>query len=176
MNAHTDPNTKIYILKWRNGAPYVTPNDHCSEFTLAEAMRIAGSENVDVIDPETSAVIWHGSEATRGGVQAGGRTDGVQPIPPGPARDALEAIRDALAIPYAATVGDEKIRAKIIEERIMHAVGMLQGILGEDAYPDVPWSVAYLRARLAEHPAEGYKTWDERMAEIAAARRAGGQP
>jgi hypothetical protein len=35
------------------------------EFNLAEAMRIAGYENVDVIDPETSQVIWYGSEATR---------------------------------------------------------------------------------------------------------------
>lgn len=64
----TDPNTRIYLLKWRNGAPYVTPNDHRSEFTLVEAMRIAGFENVDVIDAETGQVIWHGSEATRGGV------------------------------------------------------------------------------------------------------------
>jgi hypothetical protein len=32
--------------------------------------------------------------------------------------------------------------------------------------------VAYLRARLAEHPAQGYKTWDERTAELEAARQA----
>ncbi len=30
--------------------------------------------------------------------------------------------------------------------------------------------MGYLRARLAEHPATGYKTWAERMAELAAAK------
>jgi len=30
--------------------------------------------------------------------------------------------------------------------------------------------VEYLRARLAEHPAVGYKTWDERVAELDAAK------
>jgi hypothetical protein len=64
----TDPNTKMYLLKWRDGAPYVSPREHRSEFNLAEAMRIAGFENVDVIDPETGQTIWHGSEATRSSV------------------------------------------------------------------------------------------------------------
>jgi hypothetical protein len=64
----TDPNTKIYVLTWRNGAPYVSPNDHRTEFDLAQAMRIAEMEDVDVIDAETGQVIWHGSEATRGSV------------------------------------------------------------------------------------------------------------
>jgi hypothetical protein len=86
------------------------------------------------------------------------------------ARDALQAVLEALDIPHAATVGDDQKRAKILDERLGHAVCMLQGILGRDVHPDVPWSVAYLRARLAEHPAEGYKTWAERMAELDAAR------
>jgi len=60
-----DPNTKMYVLKWHDGAPYVKPSDHRTEFNLAEAMRIAGFEDVDVIDPETGQVIWHGSEPTR---------------------------------------------------------------------------------------------------------------
>jgi hypothetical protein len=95
-------------------------------------------------------------------------------IPAGPARDALEAVRDALAIPFAATAGDEEIRAKILDQRLGYAVAMLRGILGDDPTADVPWSVAYLRAQLAKHPAEGYKTWDERMAELEAARAAAG--
>ena len=41
---------------------------------------------------------------------------------------------------------------------------MLRGILGEDATADIPWSVAYLRARLAELPATGYRTWEQAMA------------
>ena len=63
----TDPNTKVYVLTWRStGAPYTHPRDHRREFTLGEAMRIAEFENVDVIDPGTGQVIWHGAEATRG--------------------------------------------------------------------------------------------------------------
>ena len=102
------------------------------------------------------------------------------PLPPVPApaapgekqqasceyRDALEAIREALDIPYAATVGDEMIRAKIMEQRVIHAVGTLERILSDDPYLDILWQVAYLQARLAEHPAEGYMTWDQRMPEL----------
>ena len=91
---------------------------------------------------------------------------------PQPARDALEAVREALDIPHAATVGDEDTRTPILLERIGHAVVMLRSILDDDraGHPDIPWSVAYLRARLAEHPAQGYKTWAERMAELDAAK------
>jgi hypothetical protein len=45
--------------------------------------------------------------------------------------DALEAIREALDIPYAATVGDELIRAKIMEQRVMHTAGTLERIRRE---------------------------------------------
>ena len=91
---------------------------------------------------------------------------------------ALAVTRDALAIPHAATVGDDEIRAKILDERLGHTVAMLDALFerltdGRDA--DIPWSVAYLRARLAEHPAEGYKTWGERVAELAAAEAAAGR-
>ena len=54
-----------------------------------------------------------------------------------------------------------------------HAVAMIDGILGEDRVPDVPWSGAYLRAWLAEHPPAGYKTWEARVAEMEAARQTG---
>ena len=87
--------------------------------------------------------------------------------------DALTAVRDALDIPNAATVGDQETRDLILIERAGHAVVMLNGILGGGSHPDIPWSVAYLRARLAEHPAEGYKTWGERMAELDAAKAGG---
>jgi hypothetical protein len=80
--------------------------------------------------------------------------------------EALRAVRDAIRIPHAATMGGDETRTKILIERVGHAAVMLDGILGRDTYPDVAWSVAYLRERLAEHPAEGYKTWDERMAEL----------
>lgn len=81
--------------------------------------------------------------------------------------DALEAVLEALDIPHGATIGDQRIRDAILVERAAHAMVMLNSILcaGHPA-PDVPWSVSYLRERLAEQRAEGYKTWDQRMAEL----------
>ena len=88
---------------------------------------------------------------------------------PAEARDALQAVREALDIPHAATVGDEEIRAKIMDRRVMHAVTFLRGVLALEPPPlDIGWHVAYLRERLAEHPATGYRTWDEAAAEAAA--------
>jgi hypothetical protein len=76
-------------------------------------------------------------------------------------RDALLLILEALDIPYAATVGDEEIRAKILGQRMNHTLAMLSDWLN----PPVPgderhaaWSLDYLRERLAEHPAAGYRT------------------
>ncbi|MGA2826527.1 MAG: hypothetical protein ABSF03_10425 [Streptosporangiaceae bacterium] len=99
---------------------------------------------------------------------------------PEPAREelltALEAVREAIDIPHAATVGDAETRAKILDERLISTVIMLRNILGKDGRAvDVPWSVECLRARLAEHPAEGYKTWHERVAELERDRQAGGR-
>jgi hypothetical protein len=85
---------------------------------------------------------------------------------------ALAAVREALDIPHAATVGDDEIPAKILDERLGHTVAMLAGILDRDPVADIPWSAGYLRERLAEHPAEGYKTWAERVAELEAAKAA----
>jgi hypothetical protein len=84
-----------------------------------------------------------------------------------PARDALAAVFEALDIPHGATVGDQEIRDRILLERAGHARVMLASVLDPDraGHPDVEWSVGYLRARLAEHPATGYKTWQERVAE-----------
>ncbi len=87
-------------------------------------------------------------------------------------REALEAVLEAIDIPHAATMGDEEKRTAILVERAGHAVVMLNAILhGEHPAPDIPWSVVYLRARLAEHPATGYTTWQERMAELAGGDR-----
>ncbi|SRR6266568_3766713 len=90
-------------------------------------------------------------------------------IPPGPARDALAAVLEALDIPNAATAGGQETRAKILEHRTRHAVVMLESVLNPAAPGEVSWSVDYLCARLAEHPAAGYKTWAERVAELDAA-------
>jgi hypothetical protein len=84
--------------------------------------------------------------------------------------DALAVVREALAIPHGATVADQQRRDAILVERAGHAAVMLAGILGADAARDVPWSAAYLREQLAKRPAAGYKTWDERAAELEAAK------
>ena len=90
--------------------------------------------------------------------------------------EALEAVLEALDIPHAATVGDEERRTAILVERAGHAVVMLRAILHEQhPAPDIAWSVAYLRDRLAEHPSVGYKTCEARLAELDAAKDGGGR-
>ncbi len=101
----------------------------------------------------------------------------LQPdIPPDELLDALRAVLEALDVDRGATAGDGKIADAILIERVGHAKVMLAGILGRDPIADVPWSTAYLRERLAEHPATGYKTWAERVAELDAARKASPEP
>lgn len=94
----------------------------------------------------------------------------------GPSRDelldALQAVHEAIDIPHAATVSGDEVRTQILTERCGHAAAMLGALLAEDSWADWAWSVAYLRARVGEHPAAGYKTWEERMAELEAARHA----
>jgi hypothetical protein len=82
-------------------------------------------------------------------------------------RDALAAVREALDIPHAATVGWEERRQQILDRRLSHAVVMLDGVL--EANPAetpggrslIAHRTAYLRERLAEHPAVGYVTQAE---------------
>jgi hypothetical protein len=88
--------------------------------------------------------------------------------------DALQAVREAIAIPQPATVGDGEVHDRILGERVMHARVMLDSVLRGDSYAGVAWNVEYLREQLAKHPAEGYKNWDERVAELEAALKDGG--
>ncbi|GGQ12593.1 hypothetical protein [Streptomyces roseolilacinus] len=73
-------------------------------------------------------------------------------------RTLLEAVREAIAIPYAATVGDAQERARVLTNRAMYAEIVLGPVL--DHGEDPGWSADYLRARLAEHPTTGYQHWD----------------
>jgi hypothetical protein len=86
--------------------------------------------------------------------------------------EVLRAVREAIDIPHGATVGDQEKRDALLIERIGHVKVMLGSLLSEDSWRDWSWSTAYLRERLAEHPAQGYKTWDERVVELEAARKA----
>ncbi|MDX3689928.1 hypothetical protein PV726_06170 [Streptomyces europaeiscabiei] len=74
-------------------------------------------------------------------------------------RDLLRAVLDALDIPAPATVGDGQVHDRILLDRVMDAVAALRGVLRNGDDPG--WSADYLRARLAEKPATGYRTWGE---------------
>jgi hypothetical protein len=80
--------------------------------------------------------------------------------------DALKAVLEALDIPHAATVGEEAKRDEILKDRICHTVVFLRGILAGDG-TDVEWSIAYLREQLAKNPPVGYRTWGDRVTELA---------
>lgn len=86
-------------------------------------------------------------------------------------RDALEAVREALGIPHAATLRDDEVRAEVLQVRVMHALLMVDAIL-DDGHADPAWIVAYCRQQLAGHPATGYRTWDQAVAEQQAAKGA----
>ncbi len=81
-------------------------------------------------------------------------------------RAALEAVLEALAIPHAATAGGDAARNEVLADRIRHVVVFLQGFLRDGQ--DQAWRVAYLRDRLAEHPAVGYVTSEQAHARMKA--------
>jgi hypothetical protein len=98
-------------------------------------------------------------------------TTTTTPTPAADLLDALAAVREAIGIPHAATVGDAETRDAILVERAMHVVVFLDSGAASD--PDrIRHGVAYLREQLAKHPAAGYKTWDERVVELEAAKAA----
>lgn len=76
------------------------------------------------------------------------------------AREVLDVVLEALDIPYAATAGDDETRQKILDQRLMQLVVSLR-TLRDDPGRDAAWTLAYLREKLAEHPATGYRTWAE---------------
>lgn len=76
------------------------------------------------------------------------------------ARALLDVVLDAIDIPYGATAGDEEIRDEILGHRLMQLVVSLR-TLRDDPGRDAAWTLGYLREKLAEHPATGYRTWAE---------------
>ncbi|MGW0630158.1 hypothetical protein [Streptomyces sp. NPDC002758] len=71
----------------------------------------------------------------------------------------LRTLLEALDIPHAATVGDEKVHDRILLNRVMDARIALEGVLRRGDDPG--WSADYLRARLAKKPPTGYRVWGE---------------
>lgn len=78
---------------------------------------------------------------------------------PEPVRDLLASVLDALDIPHPATVGDRAAHREALADRAMDAVIALRGVLDQGDEPG--WSADYLRARLSEKPATGYRTSGE---------------
>ncbi|MFI6468748.1 hypothetical protein ACIBL5_00545 [Streptomyces sp. NPDC050516] len=70
-------------------------------------------------------------------------------------RRLLEAVHEALNIPYPATIGDREVYARILAERVMHARIALEGVLTRGDNAD--WSAGWLLGQLALHPATGYR-------------------
>lgn len=72
----------------------------------------------------------------------------------------LQAVLEAIAIPYPATFGDSEVHAGILLDRVMHAKIAIEGVLQRGDDPG--WSADYLRSRLTEKPATGYRAWEGR--------------
>lgn len=58
-------------------------------------------------------------------------------------RPLVEAVLEALAIPYPATIGDGEAHAVVLEARVMHARIALESVLQQGEDPG--WSADYLR-------------------------------
>ncbi|WP_435270630.1 hypothetical protein [Streptomyces sp. 1222.5] len=86
------------------------------------------------------------------------RTPVPRPGRPEELRALLAAVLEAIALPYPATFGDSQVHDRILIDRVLHARVALEGVLqrGDDA----GWSADYLRSRLAELPATGYRATD----------------
>jgi len=74
-------------------------------------------------------------------------------------RALLQAVLEAIAIPYPATVGDREEHDRLLLDRVTDARVALEGVLlhGDDA----DGSADLLRARLADKPATGYRAAGE---------------
>ncbi|WP_326596753.1 hypothetical protein [Streptomyces sp. NBC_01803] len=85
------------------------------------------------------------------------------PIPAAEFRHLLTAVFEALDIPAPATVGDGEVHDRLLVDRVIHARIALASVLNEGDDPG--WSADYLRARLAELPATGYRAYGQSSAD-----------
>ncbi|MEE4541212.1 hypothetical protein V2S66_04420 [Streptomyces sp. V4-01] len=73
-------------------------------------------------------------------------------------RALLEAVREAVEIPYPATVGDGEVYARLLEDRVVDLVVFLRGVLDDSFAGSLgnDWYIAYLREQLAKKPPTTY--------------------
>ncbi|MFI0932932.1 hypothetical protein ACH4RG_14435 [Streptomyces sp. NPDC021019] len=73
-------------------------------------------------------------------------------------RALLDAVLDAIDIPYPATIDDDNAYRAVLDRRLSLAVMVARAALAEE--PDsVAWNADYLRRKLAEHPPTGYRAY-----------------
>ncbi|WP_327587076.1 hypothetical protein OHA25_08695 [Nonomuraea sp. NBC_00507] len=82
--------------------------------------------------------------------------------------DALRAVREALDIPHAATVGGDEVRDQVLLARQTHAMLMIERLVDGKPHWGIGQEVSFLRERLAENPATGYVTGEQARAARAA--------
>jgi hypothetical protein len=163
-----------YVEEWPT--PFVFTD---AEQAAAKAELVAGLPSVpepgDVNDAAAEVIVEAGTDTARQVAlwlrQAREATDAAGRL----ATDALAAVLEALNIPHPATVSDEQVRDEILAVRVMHTVVFLEALARDrEIGLDPARSLAYFRDKLAEHPATGYRTWHEAVAE-ARKNAAGGE-
>ncbi|MDQ1037244.1 hypothetical protein QFZ75_003660 [Streptomyces sp. V3I8] len=86
---------------------------------------------------------------------------GNQPLPE-PVRDLLNAVLEAIDLPYPATTGGAEAHDLLLSKRAAHVRIALRSVLGKDGPSlGLAWDAAYLRERLAAHPVTGYVTTEQ---------------
>lgn len=85
-------------------------------------------------------------------------------------RAVVDAVIEALDIPYAATVGHDETRTAILLDRVRHLLVCMRALADGDS-PLSPlsakWHLEYLRERLAGHPPVGYVTLSQAQERLA---------
>ncbi|WP_406321902.1 hypothetical protein [Streptomyces sp. NBC_01637] len=79
------------------------------------------------------------------------------PTQPDGVRALLDVVLEAIDLPYPATVGDEETYRKILDQRLGLALVVARAALAE-APDSIGWNADYLRRKLSEHPATGYRS------------------
>lgn len=72
-------------------------------------------------------------------------------------RALLDVVLEAIDLPHPATAGDDETYRQILDNRVSLALSVARAALAEE--PDnIGWNADYLRRKLSEHPATGYRS------------------
>ncbi|MFJ2249422.1 hypothetical protein [Streptomyces sp. NPDC087862] len=79
----------------------------------------------------------------------------------GPTLAFLQTVLDAIDIPAPATADDAAAYSRVLADRAGHAAVALRDVLAGAAQFGPEWITGYLRDRLDETPATGYRSLDD---------------